>query len=474
MKMKKNLIAVSVACFLFLILSSALFAPAQAATALESSKPKMPLDVQRLSENTSLISLSTGKMVMENLPDNCFRALYTSNEGQNITFELVLRSVNNGTSISTRNDTGNISGIMQKVLLVNGKEAFRLPINNQVTALSAAISNDQRTSMPQSTNSNTMTLLDSATYYYWDGLYFGQNDGYQYPHPVRDTYGIYTFNDWVGAGNQLYHMQYSDANSQTLAEVTSGEFGAAVGIAISATGLFVNPVADALGVIVGIVVTAVIYNWENSALLDEDDCLWWWISQAYINWVNSNEWTLLFELATDPAWAAYDMLQAFYSMGYLRVGSITFYDAIGIGSPSPPPDPYFVSSITQTWSYGSGAANNPGGLTGNSNDGNYAQLWGGNRNDGGQIVGWMDQTAHGHIYLYGHSGNGYYSHLYTYVSYNNNNDWTQTSSQTISNTNNQWIDCGTYSGNFRYIAIVGIDDNGMSCNFFIDSVKVNP
>jgi hypothetical protein len=86
----------------------------------------------------------------------------------------------------------------------------------------------------------------------------------------------------------------------------------------------------------------------------------------------------------------------------------------------------------------------------------------------------MNQEAHGHIYIYGHSGSGYYSHVYTYVSYNNNNDWTQTSSQTISGTNDRWIDCGSYSGNFRYIAIVGIDDNGYSCNMFIDCVNVNP
>ena len=104
-----------------------------------------------------------------------------------------------------------------------------------------------------------------------------------------------------------------------------------------------------------------------------------------------------------------------------------------------PPDPYWVSSITQTWTYGSGAVNNAWGLTGSSNDGSYVQLWGGNYNDGGQIVGWMDQTAHGHIYLYGHSGNGYYSHIYTFVSYNNNNDWTQTSDQTVSGT-------GTFAG----------------------------
>jgi len=165
----------------------------------------------------------------------------------------------------------------------------------------------------------------------------------------------------------------------------------------------------------------------------------------------------------------------FFGANYFRVGSLQFVDSLGIGQPGPPPNPYYVSSITHTQAYGSGAVNNPNGLIGSSNDGSYVQLWGGNPNDGGQIVGWMSQTAHGHVYLYGHSGPGYYTHLYVWVSYNNNGDWgNPISVQTVSGTNDRWIDCNTPSGNFRYIAIVGIDDNGMSANIFIDSVKVQP
>lgn len=134
---------------------------------------------------------------------------------------------------------------------------------------------------------------------------------------------------------------------------------------------------------------------------------------------------------------------------------------------------YYVSSYVSTTAYGYGAVNNPNGLVGNHNNGDYVQLWGGNYGDGGSIVGWMDKTASGHIYLYGYSGSGYYTHLYTFVSYNNNNDWTQTSVQTVygDGSGPHWIDCGSAS-NFRYIAIAAIDDNGMSANIFIDSVQV--
>jgi len=142
----------------------------------------------------------------------------------------------------------------------------------------------------------------------------------------------------------------------------------------------------------------------------------------------------------------------------------------------PPPDPvtYWVSSITQYGTWGSGAVNNPNGLTGSSPDGSYVQLWGGNYGDGGQIVGWMNQVAHGDIWLYCYSGTGYYTHIYTYVSYNNNNDWTQTSVQTVygDGSGAHWIKFGSYSGAFRYIAIAAIDDNGMSANIFVDAVNV--
>jgi hypothetical protein len=151
-----------------------------------------------------------------------------------------------------------------------------------------------------------------------------------------------------------------------------------------------------------------------------------------------------------------------------------FVDAVHVQSRTPPPPPqtYYVSSIAQysTWAYGQ--VHNPDSLIGNSNDGNYAQIYGGNLNDGGNIVGWMNDVAHGHVYLYGYSAPGYYTHMYVYVSYNNNNDWTEITRQTVYPSSAGWIDCCSYSGNFRYIAIAAIDDNGMSANLYIDSVRV--
>lgn len=152
-------------------------------------------------------------------------------------------------------------------------------------------------------------------------------------------------------------------------------------------------------------------------------------------------------------------------------------DKIRGGIPSvnaPTPITYYVASIAQTGTWGYGSVNNPNNLRYEQPDGYFVQLWGGNYGDGGQIVGYMNQVAHGDIWLYCYSGTGYYTHIYTYVSYNNNNDWTQTSVQTVygDGTGAHWIKFGSYSGNFRYIAIAAIDDNGMSANIFIDAVNV--
>jgi hypothetical protein len=86
----------------------------------------------------------------------------------------------------------------------------------------------------------------------------------------------------------------------------------------------------------------------------------------------------------------------------------------------------------------------------------------------------MNREAHGHIYLYGYSYTGYYTHLYVYVSYYHDSGWIHVSNQTVNPGSAHWIYCGSYGSNFRYIAIVAINDKGMSANLFVDSVKVIP
>ena len=455
MKHKKTLIISCVLCFLFLLLSSTMIQPIRAVTASSNSMP----NIQKLSDNTFEVAIGNSTLIMENQPNNCFNATLITANGNTTTFETVLRAVTNQTALP--NGANSTPAIMQKVLLVNGEVAGNLPINNQ--------------GMPQPTPQSAGNIknpmpLASTTYYWWDGVLFAQGDGYNYPHPERSAYGISSSIDWVYSGNQLYHYQMDNTLSETIAYGTSEAFGEFVGTLI-ATGGLGDPAGDIIGAMVAILVSGFIYDWESSWLLDEAGCIWWWFSESFTNWVDSNEWTLLFEFALDPAWAAADLLSVFYSMGYIRAGSVTFYDGIGAGNPSPPPPSTYVSSIAQysTWDYGS--VNNPWGLTGSYNDGSFVQLYGGNYGDGANVVGSMNDQSHGSICLYCYSGSGYYTHVYTYVSYNDNNDWTQTSAQTVygDGSGAHWVYCGSYSGNFRYIAIAAIDDNGMSANLFVNT-----
>jgi hypothetical protein len=132
-----------------------------------------------------------------------------------------------------------------------------------------------------------------------------------------------------------------------------------------------------------------------------------------------------------------------------------------------------VASIVSTKPYGYGAVNNANNLIGCPPDGNFVQLYGGDLGDGGEVVGQMSSTARGDIWVYAYSGTGYYTHFYTYVS-NNYVTWTKTMVQTITGTGGgpQWIYCGVYYSDFKYLRLTAIDDDWLSANIYIDSAIV--
>jgi len=134
--------------------------------------------------------------------------------------------------------------------------------------------------------------------------------------------------------------------------------------------------------------------------------------------------------------------------------------------------PFWMSSITFTGGYGSYAVDNPGNILGCSRDGNYAHLHACNYGDEAMIIGYMNADSQGHIYIYGYSGAGYYSDLYVYVSPDNSN-WYYVNSLRITANSPYSIDVGTYSSNFRYIAICGYDSSCSVC-LYLDAVSVIP
>ncbi|MCZ2809403.1 MAG: hypothetical protein O2V44_08620, partial [Candidatus Bathyarchaeota archaeon] len=125
-----------------------------------------------------------------------------------------------------------------------------------------------------------------------------------------------------------------------------------------------------------------------------------------------------------------------------------------------------------------GYVQNPENLVGGANDGQYATLYAGPYpGDQAVIVGSMGYLganyANGHIYLNGYSNPGYNSHLWVYVSYDNEN-WDLVSSQYVSPSGPHWIDCGVYPNVFRYIAIAVYDEGGSPSKLKVDSVLVIP
>ena len=172
-----------------------------------------------------------------------------------------------------------------------------------------------------------MPVVKAATTYYWDGVQFVD---IKYPHPDRDYYGISPYSEWRVRANQLYHNQIDQAQSLAL-ELTAIALGTAIGVIIGV--LIPQPYGAVVGGITGIVLSASITYVFEVFLFDELRCIWWWISNCFVDWLIANLDWLGPLCVYNPAGAYTQILIGFQSYGYLRVGMVTFYDALGIGDP---------------------------------------------------------------------------------------------------------------------------------------------
>jgi hypothetical protein len=139
--------------------------------------------------------------------------------------------------------------------------------------------------------------------------------------------------------------------------------------------------------------------------------------------------------------------------------------------------PYADVSDAAEWEYYGGWVDDAENLNGGSNDGNFAHIHCPNyypENDMAMIIATLDKETSGHIAIYGRSGEGYYSDLLVYVAdeYPSEN-WECVNSLTITQSSPYWISIGDFSGNFRYIAVVGYDSQNSVC-LYLDSVRVTP
>jgi hypothetical protein len=135
---------------------------------------------------------------------------------------------------------------------------------------------------------------------------------------------------------------------------------------------------------------------------------------------------------------------------------------------------YFVQEVVAATTYGYAWVVNEENLEGGSNDGNYATLEAYYYDSQAVIVGDMAKdTAHGDIYFYGQT-NGYYSHVYVYVSSNGYN-WDGIFDDYVYASSPSWISVGSRASNFKYIAIAVYNGYWDDYSFLsVDSVLVIP
>jgi hypothetical protein len=184
--------------------------------------------------------------------------------------------------------------------------------------------NSTTANLPQSgPQTSSMTPSGTVNTFSWDAVQFCYGQYIKYYHADRDYYGISPYTTWSRSGASILHSQTDEMTSQSLVvgglPLVAGLIGVAIG------GL--------AGAIIALVLLAVIVITGEFVLLDEEQCTWWWVSTAYVQWVLQNVgWLLSLPLAI----ATFVAMASFISRGYLRIGNTTFFDAIGAGRPAPP------------------------------------------------------------------------------------------------------------------------------------------
>jgi len=291
---------------ILLLLVSSLAVPVYASQEVSSG-----VKVSRVSDNVYAVVLPGGKMLIETVSKTFTRITFIPQTGNKTVFEID-------------------SAGSEVVMKVNGKEAYRLP-KEKIKPVTFTVK------PIQTRNLSPQAQVQASSYaynYWWDGVYFIK-DPYgidvRYPHPDYYYYGISPGSSWSIRGYKLYHYKFDSSTSNFLAGLPPAAIGGVIGAVIG--GLIGGAVGGAIGAIVGAVITGIIGAYLTGPLLDEHQCMWWWISNAFINWLIANAWWLYTLYAVNPALAVSIASSQFLSQGYLRIGPTTFYDAIGAGNP---------------------------------------------------------------------------------------------------------------------------------------------
>ena len=282
-----------------------LFVSSLAVPVYASQEVSSGVKVSRVSDNVYAVVLPGGKMLIETVSQTFTRITFVPQTGNKTVFEI--------------DSSGS-----EVVMKVNGKEAYRLP-KEKIKPVTFTVKPIQtRNLTPQA----QVQALSYAYNYWWDGVYFIK-DPYgidvRYPHPDYYFYGISPGSSWGIRGYKLYHYKFDSSTSSFLADVPP----AVIGVVIAAIVTGGNVLAE----IVGAVIASIIGSYLTGPLLDEHQCMWWWISNAFIDWLIANALWLYTLYAVNPALALSIVFSEFLSQGYLRIGPTTYYDAVGAGNP---------------------------------------------------------------------------------------------------------------------------------------------
>lgn len=315
-KIKKIFVISTTLCILFALLSATMIQPIQATTSKAMSDAS--LDIIQESDNVYTLCIDDITLTVEVI-ENGQRVSTTMPDGEMLTFETTteLKPVYN-TSLRSSSETVEYV----RVLVINGTEIMELPVNP---------------SIPNQPIEDETNPSRGTVYYWWDGIYFEKDVPMQwikYPHPYRNyaPYTISPFNDWCTQGNKLIHYQFSKANSNALKTGGSAVLGAAIGSILGA--VIGGGVGAAVGALIGTVMCGLIgyfYDWQ---IVDECDCVWWWLNTSFANYVYNNATYLAALIWAQSPIAPILLTNEFHTNGgYLRVGTLTFADKTGIGNP---------------------------------------------------------------------------------------------------------------------------------------------
>jgi hypothetical protein len=348
--------------------------------------------------------------------------------------------------------------------------------------------NDVSTQSSQITNSGSMTLDNydpNHVAFSWCGKNFADGN---FPHDDKVYYNINPNSDWQQSGNGIYDFMLNQADSENLPtfiiSTTLGEIIAdmIVEALIPVIG-WIADIAEIATIIIGEVIGLVIWSVAKEAVVDENGNLWFWMGTGFFDFLVSYIGEHSIYDFLDPFnWPGFisDMLSGFWSNAYLRAGSITFANNLGINDPIAPQ--YYGNWVTSSyhWRQNSAATWNEAGLLGRSPDypnNNYcAIIYAGTYQDMANIVTQLNAPGAGEVFVNAYSDSGYYSHMRVYVSPNNQNWYLLPSGdQYISSNTPAYYDCGSvnqvYDGPISYVMVIGWD-SGCSTSLEVDCVQL--